>query len=143
MSDLNKVFLNGNITNDLNEKSFVFIGNGTAKLSVSIAVNKSIKRGDSWENKPSFFEVVCWGKLAERIKGYAKKGQRISVSGELSQESWESNGQKHSKVVVIADNVELATVCKGENTNGSGYTPSGNTGFTPVNNDGFPEDTPF
>lgn len=114
MSDLNKVFLNGNITSDLNERSFVFIGNGTAKLSVNIAVNKSVKRGDSWENKPSFFEVVCWGKLAERVKGYAKKGQRINVVGELSQESWESNGQKHSKVVVIADNVEWQQFVKGK-----------------------------
>ena len=114
MTDLNKVILIGRVTHDVNDKSFGYIGNGNAKLSISIAVNKSIKKDETWEDVVSFFEVVVWGKLAESLKTRIIKGKRIAVSGELKQERWEKDGQKYSRVVVNADSVQLLDSAKSD-----------------------------
>jgi single-strand DNA-binding protein len=58
MTDLNDVILIGRITKDVgsDERSFSFVGNGTAKAVVSLAVNRSVKKGDSWEDEVSYME---------------------------------------------------------------------------------------
>ena len=114
MTDINKVILIGRVTHDINDKSFGYIGNGNAKLSISIAVNKSIKKDETWEDVVSFFEVVVWGKLAESLKTRIIKGKRIAVSGELKQERWEKDGQKYSKIVVNAESVQLLDSAKSD-----------------------------
>ena len=114
MTDLNKVILIGRVTHDINDKSFGYIGNGNAKLTLSIAVNRSVKRGDQWEDEVSFFEVILWGKPAENLKSHIAKGKRIAVSGELRQERWEKDGQKYSKIVVNAESVQLLDSAKSD-----------------------------
>lgn len=114
MTDLNKVILIGRVTHDINDKSFGYIGNGNAKLTLSIAVNRSVKRGDKWEDEVSFFEVILWGKPAENLKSHIAKGKRIAVSGELRQERWEKDGQKYSKIVVNAESVQLLDSAKSD-----------------------------
>lgn len=114
MTDLNKVILIGRVTHDINDKSFGYIGNGNAKLTLSIAVNRSVKRGDKWEDEVSFFEVIVWGKPAESLKTRLSKGKRIAVSGELKQERWEKDGQKYSKIVVNAESVQLLDSAKSD-----------------------------
>lgn len=114
MTDLNKVILIGRVTHDINDKSFGYIGNGNAKLTLSIAVNRSVKRGDQWEDEVSFFEVIVWGKPAENLKSHITKGKRIAISGELRQERWEKDGQKYSKIEVNAESVQLLDSAKSD-----------------------------
>ena len=109
MTDINSVVLIGRITKDVgsDERSFSYIGNGTAKATVNIAVNRSVKKGDKWEDETSFFDVIIWGKLAENLKPRLTKGTQITVSGYLKQDRWEKDGQKHSRVSIICSNIQL------------------------------------
>lgn len=118
MTDLNKVILIGRVTRDVgtDERSFSFVGNGVAKLVVSIAVNRSIKKNEKWEDEVSYIDVTIWGKVAESLKDKLVKGKQICVTGYLKQDRWEKDGKKQSKINVIAETVQLLGGGKSENT---------------------------
>lgn len=144
MTDLNEVVLMGRVTRELGERDFGYVGNGQAKLTISIAVNRSVKHGDEWADEVSFFNVTYWGKPAENIKPYITKGSQVIVKGYLKQEHWEKDGQKHSAIGIVAERVYL---CGGKHNDEQSQTTSG-TKFTPVNNNqnngnDFQEDIPF
>ena len=128
------------MTRDLDERAFAYTSNGKARLNISIAVNDGY--GDN--QYTSYFDVVVWGKTAENIKPYLGKGKQICINGRLRQDRWESNGQKNSRVVIVAETVQLL----GGRDNGAG---SGGNYQQPAQqqalayNDGrdFPEDIPF
>ena len=126
MTDINSVVLVGRITKDVgsDERSFSYIGNGTAKAIVSLAVNRGVKKGDKWEDETSFFDVVIWGKTAESLKPKLIKGRQITVSGYLKQDRWEKDGQKQSRVQVVAESVQLLGGGNKQNDsqNDSGYS---------------------
>ena len=130
MTDINSVVLVGRITKDVgsDERSFSYVGNGTAKAVVNIAVNRGVKKGDKWEDEASFFDIVIWGKTAENLKPRLTKGTQITVSGYLKQDRWEKDGQKQSRVQVVADMVEIPNVSKKEADKDA---------------EAFPEDNPF
>ena len=107
MSDLNHVIEIGRLTRDINERDFAYTTGGTARLNLSIAVNRSEKRNGEWNNRASYFDVTVCGKQAENIKQYLHKGKQIAVDGYLDQQRWEKDGQKYSKVVIVANNVQL------------------------------------
>ncbi|MBP5588849.1 MAG: single-stranded DNA-binding protein [Treponema sp.] len=129
MTDVNRVNIIGRLTRDINadERSFAYLPNGTARANVSIAVNRSRKNGDQWVDEVSYFDVTIWGKTAENLKPYLQKGKQIAVDGYLRQDRWEKDGQKNSRVTIVAENVQLLG---GRSDNGgSGDQPSG--GFAP------------
>lgn len=109
MTDINRVILVGRLTRDLgnDEKSFGYVASGQARAIVSIAVNRSKKNGDQWVDEVSYFDVTIWGKTAENLKPYLTKGKQIAVDGFLKQDRWEKDGQKFSKISVVATNVQL------------------------------------
>jgi single-strand DNA-binding protein len=107
MQDLNHIGLIGRITQEIGENDFGYISTGTAKLQLHIANNESRKKGDKWEDEPSYFDITVWGKLAENLKAKIRKGLLIAVSGRLKQDRWEKDGQKKSKVYINADSVQI------------------------------------
>ena len=125
MTDINKVFEIGRLTKDA---SVEFIQTGTPKCEISIAVNRSVKKGNEWVDEVSYFNVTIWGKTAQNLEKYLKKGTQIGVEGYLKQDRWEKDGQKQSRVVIVAENVQLLGSGKGGNSQ---------------NNDTFLEDNPF
>jgi single-strand DNA-binding protein len=135
MTDINSVVLVGRITKDCgsDERSFSYVGNGTAKAVVNIAVNRGVKKGDKWEDETSFFDVTIWGKTAENLKPRLTKGTQITVSGYLKQDRWEKDGQKQSRVQVVADMVEIPNVSKKE----------ADKVAESFGGEAFPEDNPF
>ena len=135
MTDINSVVLVGRITKDVgsDERSFSYVGNGTAKAVVNIAVNRGVKKGDKWEDEASFFDVVIWGKTAENLKPRLTRGTQITVSGYLKQDRWEKDGQKQSRVQVVADMVEVPNVSKKE----------ADKVAEAFGGEAFPEDNPF
>lgn len=135
MTDINSVVLVGRITKDVgsDERSFSYVGNGTAKAVVNIAVNRGVKKGDKWEDEASFFDVVIWGKIAENLKPRLTKGTQIAVSGYLKQDRWEKDGQKQSRVQIIADMVEIPNVSKKD----------ADKVAEAFGGEAFPEDNPF
>lgn len=159
-TDLNHVVLIGRITRDLDERSFGYVGNGQARANVSIAVNRSHKSGEQWVEEANFFDVTIWGKSAENLKPYLTKGKQICVDGYLKQDRWEKDGQKFSKVAVVANTVQLlgGRTDGGQTTGGAsgGFQPrAAGTGSAPSSLPGyggdsyggsagdFPEDIPF
>ena len=114
MTDLNHVIEIGRLTRDISERDFAYTTGGTARLNLSIAVNRSEKRNGAWQDKVSYFDATIWGKTAENIRPCLHKGKQIAIDGYLDQQRWEKDGQKFSKVVIIADSVQLL----GGNENG-------------------------
>ena len=132
MTDLNQIIVSGNITHDIGERDIQKVGE-TTKLTVSIAINKSVKSNGEWKNKAMFFDVVLWGRLADNLKPYLVKGKSIAVVGTLDQDRWEKEGQKKSKDYITASEVKLL-----------GGKADNNESHAQSNNDlGFPEDIPY
>ena len=117
-NDINAVTIVGRLTRDPELKT---LQSGSAVANLSLAVNKTFTKGDLKKNgvvkfqsngnkteKVSFFEVTIWGKLAEVITQYAKKGNQICVSGSLDQQSWDApDGTKRTKVIIVGTSVQL------------------------------------
>ena len=139
MTDLNDIIEIGRLTRDISERDFGYTAGGTARLNLSIAVNRSEKRNGAWQNKVSYFDVTVWGKTAENIKPYLHQGKQIAVHGYLDQQRWEKDGVKYSKVVIIADNVQLLG---GNENNAAPQEPAGDY-QSAGSGDDFPEDIPF
>ena len=104
MTDNNVVSINGRLTR---EAELRFSTSGTVILRFSIAVNRSVKKGDKWEDEASFFDCVMFGKMAESINKYLEKGKQVSIIGELVQNRWEKDGEKRSKVEIIVNKLQL------------------------------------
>lgn len=119
-TDLNSVFLIGRLTRDV---ELTYLQSGSAVARFSLAVNRSTKSGDQWVDEASYFDVSLYGKQAESLKQYLLKGKQIGVQGSLKQDRWEKDGQKFSKVAIIANNVEL--LGGGQSQGGSYGQPQG------------------
>ena len=128
MTDLNKVILIGRLTQDCgnDERNFQYVGNGTAKAVVSLAVNRSVKKNGNWVDEVSFINVTIWGKTAENLKQYLKKGTQICVEGYLTQDRWEKDGKKESRLNVTAESVQLLGGGNKQNDSGCSDNPFGN-----------------
>lgn len=142
MQNLNHVVLIGRITQDVgaDERSFQYIANGTAKANVSIAVNRTKKEGDKYVDDVNFFTVTVFGKTAENLKPYFKKGQQVCFEAHLKQDRWEKDGQKRSAISIIADSVELIGG-KREGSSSESHPNNTPSDFNPA--EGFSEDLPF
>lgn len=100
MPYINQVVIAGNLTRDPETKHA-----GSLQIcELSLAVNKSRKKGDDWTTEVSFFDVTAFAKVADAA-GSLTKGQSVVVIGELKQERWERDGQKRSAVKIIASAV--------------------------------------
>lgn len=100
---INQVVMMGNLTRDPELRS---TPNGQSVCSFSLALNRSYKDSSgNWQESTDFIDVVAWGSLAERVSQYLSKGRRALVTGRLQQRSWEQDGQKRSKIEVIANDV--------------------------------------
>jgi single-strand DNA-binding protein len=99
----NQVVLMGNLTRDPELRS---TPNGQNVCSFSLALNRSYKGADgNWQEATDYVDVTAWGPLGERVSQYVTKGRPVLVSGRLQSRSWEQDGQKRSKVEVVAQDV--------------------------------------
>lgn len=102
---INQVSIAGNLTR---EPELRATQGGTAVLSFGIAVNDRRKNSSGqWEEVPNFFECVIFGNRATALSDILTKGMKVAIAGKLHYSSWEKDGQKHSKVDIIANEVEL------------------------------------
>ncbi len=101
--DLNRATLIGNVTRDAELK---YTGKGTAVLTFSIATNRSMQNEDgSYKDLPTFHNIVCWSKTAERVAKNIAKGKKVYVEGRIENRSYEKDGQTRYISEVVADNV--------------------------------------
>ena len=99
----NQVVLMGNLTRDPELRS---TSNGQSVTSFSLALNRSYKDSEgNWQEATDYVDVTAWGGLAERVNQYLSKGRPVLVVGRLQNRTWEQEGQKRSKVEVVASDV--------------------------------------
>jgi single-strand DNA-binding protein len=104
-SDVNRVVLIGRTTRDLELKT---TNSGTSFCKFSLASNTSVKKGETWEDKPGFFDCIAWGRSAETLHKYVQKGNRLCVEGRVSWSSWEAtDGKKQSKVEIHVESFQF------------------------------------
>jgi single-strand DNA-binding protein len=103
-SDLNKITLIGRLTKDAELK---YTNSGFAITTMSLAVNRSVKKQDQWVEECSFFDLKLLGKRGESLNQYLQKGTQLGIDGQLVQERWEKDGQQRSKVIIQLDNIQL------------------------------------
>lgn len=105
--NINHVVLGGNLVRDPETR---YTQSGMAVGSFTIANNRkySGKDGNTVE-ETSFIGCTAFGKTAENISQYFRKGNRILVQGRLSQETWEdkTTGQKREKTKVVVERFEF------------------------------------
>lgn len=95
----------GNMTRDP-ELRFTPTGKAVCNFGVAVGSRRKNAAGEWEDGHTSFFDVTCWGELAENVAESLTKGTRLVVTGRLQQRSWETpEGDKRSKVEVVADEV--------------------------------------
>lgn len=103
MASFNKVILAGNLTRD---PELRYTPKGTAVAKIGMAVNRSWKsETGEMKEEVTFVDVEAWGRQAEVIGQYLKKGRPILIEGRLKLDSWEDKNthQKMSKLKVVLE----------------------------------------
>ena len=123
----NQAIISGSITS---EPELRFLNNGKAVCNFSMRLVTGAKK-DSADYAPSMFlDVTAWEKLGENVAESLKKGDRVVVTGKLTQDEWDDKdtGQKRTKVKVVAFEVAAdlsyatAAVNQNERSNGASST---------------------
>jgi single-strand DNA-binding protein len=153
MASYNKVMLIGNLTRDPEIK---YTPKGTAIADIGLAVNRNYTtEGGEKREETTFIDVTLWGRVAEIVGEYCKKGRPLFVEGRLQLDTWEDkqSGQKRSKLKVVGENIQLLGSREGGGGGESGESRGGG-GFkkpaTPPQKppadpdlDAEPDDIPF
>lgn len=142
MPYLNKVFLMGNLTRDPELRQ---VAGGMAICSFGIAVNRQFQsaRGETRE-ETCFVEIETWGKSAEIVSQYMRKGRPVFVEGRLRYDQWDDRetGKKRSRLTVRADRIQFVdSAAAGQNgapqENRTGYAqPQGAPAYGPSGYEG-------
>lgn len=111
MSSYNKVIVVGNLTRDLELR---YTPNGAAVAEFGIAVNESWKKDGVKQEYVSFFDCTLFGKSAEGLADFLKKGRKILVDGKLRQDRWqdEKTQANRSKIKILVDRVAFMSGAK-------------------------------
>ncbi|MGB0581587.1 MAG: single-stranded DNA-binding protein [Limisphaerales bacterium] len=133
MASFNKVILMGNLTRD---PELRYTPNGKPIAKLGLAVNRTwrTEQGDQRE-EVTFVDVDVFGRTAENVGQYMRKGRPILIEGRLKLDQWEdrNTGQKRSKMGVVAETVQFLggrddNRGGGGGGGGGGYQDGGNYG---------------
>ena len=123
MASYNKVILIGNLTRDP-ELRVTANGNSICKLGLAVNRTYLTKEGERRE-EATFVDIDAFGKQAEVISKYMRKGRSLMVEGRLKLDQWESDGQKRSRLGVVLENFQfLGGRDDAESSSGGSYEQS-------------------
>jgi len=118
MASFNRVILMGNLTRDPELK---YIQSGMAVSEIGLAVNDRRKgQNGEWIEETTFVDITLWGRQAEIVCEYCSKGRPLFVEGRLKYDTWETDGQKRSKLRVVGERVQLLSSREGGGGGGGG-----------------------
>lgn len=106
MANFNKVILLGNLTRDIELKA---IAGGQSVARVGVAVNRRFRTKEGEEREETtFVDCEAWGRTAEVMHQYLRKGQPVFIEGRLKLDQWEDKeGQKRSQLRVVIENFQF------------------------------------
>lgn len=102
---MNKVIVSGRICNDLELRA---ISTGSRILNINLAVSRDKEHTD-------FVKIVAFGKTAETLHNYCKKGDKILVEGSISTSQYEKEGLKLTDYSIMANRIEFLEMKKDNN----------------------------
>lgn len=137
MPDLNKVLLMGRLTRDPELRK---TPSGMAVAEASLAINRRYRSSPGEDREEvCFVNVTVWGKSAEAMARYTQKGATVLVEGRLKLDEWEKDGQKRSRLGVVAERVQFL----GSTTERTERADAGQTRpETPTDDPPAPEERP-
>lgn len=120
--NLNKAFIAGNLTRDPELRQ---TPSGQTVCSFGVATNRFYTDSTGQKQKQAeFHNVVAWGRQAEIVNQYLRKGSLVLVEGRLQTRSWQDQqGSKHWKTEIVAERIQLGPRSGG---GGTGATPDVN-----------------
>jgi single-strand DNA-binding protein len=141
MPSVNKVFLIGNLGKDPEVK---YTPSGVQIAKFSLATSERVKKGDNWEEKTDWHNIVLFARQAEYAKDYLKKGMTVFVDGRISTRSWDDeNGVRKYMTEIIGNVVKNLSGRKDDNHDISGNDSESHDDNN-NNNDSDPvDDLPF
>ena len=103
---INSVSITGNLGAD---SALRYTASQDPILSFSVAVNDRVRnpRTGEWSDRPNWVKCTIFGKRAESLVNYLKKGSKVAIEGKLRQNTWERDGVNHSEISVIVGEVEF------------------------------------
>lgn len=102
---MNTTNLIGNLTAN---PTVVFTPAGKGITEFTIAINRVFTNGEGERmEEVSFIPCKAFGRVGEIAMQYLEKGRLLALQGRLRQESWEKDGQKRSKLVVVVEKLNL------------------------------------
>ena len=103
---LNKVCLIGRVGKDPETR---FTSGGQAVANFSLATDESYKKDGERVQKTEWHRIVVWGKLAEIVQQYVKKGMLIYLEGKLQTREWEDkrSGDKRQTTEIVAFQMKM------------------------------------
>lgn len=144
---INKAILFGNLTRDPELKA---LPSGMNVCNFSIATNRVYKdRDGKKQEQTDFHNIVVFGRQADTVAQYLKKGSSAYVEGRMQTRSWEQNGEKKYRTEVVADSVQFGP--RGSGSGGGARkqdvadepAASGGAGIEYPKDDINPDDIPF
>jgi single-strand DNA-binding protein len=110
-ANFNRVILMGNLTRD---PEIRYLPSGSAVADFGMAINRKYRTKDGQEGEETcFVDVSAWGRQGEVVAQYVSKGSPLFVEGRLKLDQWEKDGQKRSKLTVVAERVQLMSSPRG------------------------------
>lgn len=124
MASFNRVILVGNVTRDIEIR---YIQSGSAVAEIGLAVNDRRKTASGeWVDETTFVDVTLWGRTAEIAGEYLSKGSPVLIEGRLKLDTWETDGQKRSKLRVVGEKMQMLSARTPGGGGGGGQAgPSG------------------
>jgi single-strand DNA-binding protein len=106
MANLNRVLLIGRLTRDPETRA---TSGGQTVAKLGLAVNRNYTRRESGERveETCFVDLEAWGRTAETMARYLRKGRQVFVEGRLRLDAWEREGQKRSRLVVVVEGFQF------------------------------------
>lgn len=145
---LNKVLLYGNLTRDPELRA---LPSGQQVATFGLATNRSFRNKEGQQQEQTeFHNIVAFGRTAEVMGQYLKKGRPVFVEGRMQTRSWEAEGQKKYRTEIVVDSFQFGP-SGGERTEGGRQAPAADEQSQDTGGDSIqypddeinPEDIPF
>jgi len=134
---LNKAFLYGNLTRDPEIRA---LPSGQQVASFSVATNRTFKNKEGQkQDAVEYHNVVAFGRLADLIGQYMKKGRPIFVEGRIQTRSWEKDGEKKYRTEIVVENFQFGPSAVGGGGGGDD-SPAPSKGGNSSSNSGLGKD---
>ncbi|MCA9310489.1 MAG: single-stranded DNA-binding protein [Phycisphaerales bacterium] len=129
MASYNKVLLMGNLTRDIELRYLP--NSNTAVANIGLAVNRRFRAGDGeMREETAFIDCEAFGRTAETMGQYLKKGRPVFVEGRLKLDQWQDrdSGQNRSKLKVVIESFQFIDAREGAGGGGGGGGGGGSYG---------------